>query len=92
MMRIIRSAISGYASVIQGNLDRIAMAGRSAPIARSEFSKLTFCGTISGISTGFFGSEGAGLDDEVDGAASSGAAIANWLIFAPEIRSLTLVS
>ena len=40
--RIIKSASSGYASTIQGNLDRIEIAGRKAPTESNAFKSPSF--------------------------------------------------
>ena len=85
--RITRSAISGYASTIQGNLDKTAIAGRRAPTASKALSKPNFWLGASFFTSGFGSGAAVGLGFEFDGPPDSkGAAIASWLILAPAMR------
>ena len=89
--RNIRSASSGCASTIQGNLDRIAIAGRRAPTESKACTSPSFWFGTSFLGSSFFASGALlranfELEEPPD---SRGAAIASWLTFAPAIRAST---
>lgn len=80
MMRIIRSAISGWTSTSHGNLERIAIAGFKAPTEKRAMRIPVFWFEES-LGSGVFLNSDVGVDfslggaeDEVD---SRGAAMAN---------------
>jgi hypothetical protein len=91
MTRIIRSAISGYTSIIHGNLLSIATACRNAPMAsRAVRRPAVWQGTSLASFEGFFNVSDASLGLDDAGPDSSGAAMASWLILASDIFCWTL--
>jgi hypothetical protein len=90
MTRIIRSAISGRESTSQGNLERMAKAGFKAPTESNAARRPTFWLMSFGSGTFFdstrLGALALGWEAADD---SRGAAIANWLVLAPDILAFT---
>ena len=86
MMRIMRSAISGWASTSHGYFDKMEIAGFTAPTPNKAVKSPTFW--LMSLDSVFFASTGAGAFDlacEDPGDDSKGAAIANMLFLAPAI-------
>jgi len=85
-IRMIRSAISGWASTSQGNLVRMDNPGLRAPTARRAVRSPNFW-LVRLTSVFFVSAGGRTVCLVLEGPDSRGAAIARAVILAPDIRA-----